>query len=355
MRRTTFAQALTILLGTPAAFWPSIAGADSASPPTLSQLDLLGLLDVVFLQKLANSVRPAPSGAVGENQASFDQVGVQNQSSFVVPDALVERNREELDNALKVLEFGYAHMRPDGSFEYADTGRSGAPPTALTQDSSAAFLMYDTGHSLCLLRESSWFQSDPDVADERQRVAVLETKARTAITRLVSEADVLRTDRLAVNRTINYAMAYYLNGKALNHADALAAGRNFIDNALGRQTAAGVFTENSGFDSSYQGVSLFHAQVLLLEMLPEDEALRKRLWSGVVRGMQREMETVQADGTVGTVGNTRVSAQGERVFGVTKSIDTRSVSLALMYYAYATGDQNLQRTARAVAARYALL
>jgi hypothetical protein len=356
MRRTTFTSSLaSVLAVSPLLFGEQLAAAEAAPPPNLSELDVLSRLDPAFLRKLATSVQPLPSGAVGPNKPGFDQVGVQNQASFMVPAAVLGKDRTLLGDALRVLEYGFAHMNSDGSFEYADRGQMGAPPVELTKDASAGFFLADVGRSLRLLDASSWFKSDPSVAGERSRIQAMQVKLAPALAKLVSQADVLRTDRLAVNRTLDYALAYYLNGRILSQDDALTIGREFSANVLGRETPDGVFPESGGFDSSYQGVSLTLAQVLFFELLPADAALRARLWPAIVLAANREIAAVGDDGAVRVEGNSRVGTHGESVFGKVKSVDGRNVSLGLMYYAYSTDSAALKSIAQKVAVHYAVL
>lgn len=349
--RVTFALLLWGMFGLQSA----CAIAAPAENPSTTELQVVKRLDPNFLHRVAQSVKPDADGAVGQNRSGFDQVGVQNQSAYIVPDALVRRDTGELGRAIDILEYGLRHQRPDGSFEYADTGKFGAPPTALTKTASAAFFYYDLGRSLNLLRESAWFSHSNGTASERSRVRNLAEQVNDRFGWFEEQAPVLRTDLLGTNRTLAYAMAYYLVGKAIGSQKAKDLGLSFLTTALDRENGSGTFPESGGFDSSYQGVSLFDAEVLYLEMNPTDAALRQRLWSAIERGIGLEQRAIEPDGSMSTQGNTRVSATGERVFGVTKRIDGRSVSLALMYHASLTNNDDLQQSAKAVARRYYLL
>ncbi len=84
----------------------------------------------------------------------------------------------------------------------------------------------------------------------------------------------------------------------------------------------------------YQAVSLYLAQIVYLQADPANTGLRSRLWSAIVRGMEREKANLMPSGEMSTLRNTRVYG----VVGNQQHIDALDVNLAFQYYAGITQD-----------------
>ncbi len=347
--RIVSAFAITLLTSI-ALFAPSRA---SSPPRGMTQLEVLKRFDPAILAHLARAPQPDANGAIGNNKPTYIQAGLQNESAWIVPDALVRKDTSELDKALRIIEYTFKHENPDGSFEF-HVGTSGTADTALSRAGEVAFFYADLGQTLSLVRESSWFQHGSQTAALRRRVDALRPSAQRGLDWLITQAPVLATDQAAVNRTLNYGLAYYLVGKSLGRRGAMAVGVSFLKDALNRQQADGTFPEAGAFDSSYQGVSLYLAQIFYLELQPAQVALRRRLWRAIGTGVVRENAAIGIAGGVSTAGNTRIASNGERLFGEVKRIDGRSLTLALLYYAHLTGNKQAQSRADAIARRFSM-
>jgi hypothetical protein len=320
------------------------------SPPApQSELSIWQGVDTGILNRLAAAVADAPDGAVGNNRNGFIQVGLQNQSSWIVPKALVEKDSTDLARAVRIIAYGFAHELPNGGFQFS-VGSSGSAPTELSKEGSAAFFLADVGESLALVKESTWFQSAPETASERSTLAKLMPSYHLAVDDLVAHASTLASDQGAVNRTFICSNAFGFAGTLLNDSAAAAQSRSFVDNAIARQLPDGTFPESGGFDSSYQGVSIFLSQVRFANL--QDGAERARLWHAIELAVTRERSAIAGDGTVSTEGNTRISEGGEKLFGVSKTVDGRAVTLGLLFYGILAGASDAKAQAIQVAHKY---
>lgn len=134
--------------------------------------------------------------------------------------------------------------------------------------------------------------------------------------------------------------------------DAMKLGKTFVQEALQQQTPDGVFLERSGFDSSYQAISLKLALWLYMHLKPSETVLQQQLWLAIERGINRELLSIQPTGEVSTKGNSRVYPGGEEFLGVEKGVDYLQVILALNYYAYLSGKPFVKQTAEQVLVFY---
>lgn len=324
-----------------------------AAPVSQSELSVAQKMDPRIFARLAQAAVTNPDGATGNNRSGFLQVGLQGNAIYVATNAMLSQNPSEVDRALKILEYGFAHEHPDGSFDYRTSNgvvNSGDPGGPINQAGNTAFFLADVGRTLNLLRSSQWFLTSPSLANARGRVTRMYALSGPALNHLASVLPYLMADKGASNREFTYAVAFYTLGSALHDAQAIRSAYQLLDQTLSNQTPDGVFPESGGFDSSYQGVSLYMAQTLFLAMSPTDSR-REHLWSAIQKGMTRETSSINPDGSVSTSGNTRVSAHGEKTFGQTKHVDMTSMTLALNYYGILSGNRSVLDLASAVAKR----
>jgi hypothetical protein len=103
----------------------------------------------------------------------------------------------------------------------------------------------------------------------------------------------------ASNRLFVDATAFLTASQLLDDPKPLVYARQFLAQALSRETAAGVFPEEGGYDSSYQAASLLHATYFLLRD-PSAPGLR----AGIAKALRREVRSVDSTGTLIVLGNT---------------------------------------------------
>ncbi len=301
-------------------------------------------LPASFLQRMVQENQPDPSGAEQRNRGG-KWLTVNNQigTDRLVTAGLLMRNPQYIADALNAASYAFAHQNPDGSFidamGYNAREQAGA---------AGGFIVY-LSHSLLMLRDSSWFQQSPQTAQLRAQAQSLYGPLAKTLNWFIPQADLLRTDQAATNRIISYGAEYYLSGTLLGNSQAIDIGRSFIEAGLDKQFGDGTFPEVGGFDSSYQNVSLYFAQVTFLQMPPSDP-LRERLWSAIQRGLARELRNLMPSGEISTVGNTRI----KYIPGATRQheLDWHYATLAQAYYAAITGDPQAKQNVQLILAHY---
>ncbi len=266
-------------------------------------------------------------------------------------------------------------------------------PGGLDPVSTGTLFLADLGHGLLLLEQDGGARAPMNPASFYQRMYLGKTylqHAEDALHWLVNPRNVelAMTDRSTSNRTLRYAAAYILLGKALANVgddkdgcSAISQGASLLQNALSMGRACSdatyeTFPESpnqyaptcSQFDSSYQNVSVLYL-LWILSATPS-EGLRSpngvvtppaEVFSAVVRAMNRESVAVNfllpAGGTHspvppwcypghGSFGPGEISECGNsRVPGGScnaKSFDAISATLAFQEYAQLASSGILQ-------------
>lgn len=299
----------------------------AAARVSVNQSSIPSALPRSFLAYLASTVRPTAAGATGRNRGRpWTNAGEQRVTDRAISMAVISHDSTLVTKAFSVANYTFAHQLPSGAFEAAGF-------TPLQMAATTAFAIRDLSHSLLLLRDSSWFAMDPSNASLRMQADGLRAKISSSLDYLIANQQLLQTDGGATNRLLVYAGAFYLSADLLNRVDALAAGRALLGEALAKQTVDGTFLESGGFDSSYQCVSLYEAELIYLYM-PQSDALRAPLRQAIIAGMARESRSVMQSGEISTVGNTRVGAQSNAAAhgGPVHAVDAIDAGLAFLYY-----------------------
>jgi len=294
------------------------------------------------------TVRSGPDGALGSNRERYVGVASQRYTFNLLPIAVPKGDVAEVGRALSFAEYAFAHQRSDGGFDYfANPNPRGAVP-------DAAFFLYDFGHTLLLLGHSAWFQQSAEASQLRQRLSTLRSKTERTLSWLVSQSHVLDADNKAMNRVLVYASAYTLLGQALDREDGRQVGARFAEKALIMELPDGTMLENGGFDSAYQGVSLFVGRSLHCYFPENQAALRDRVKDGLERGAVRLIQSIDDRGRISTVANTRVrdDMHGEFDNGRAKSLDPRYAALGLQYAGAVGRNPKVQAAAELVAKFY---
>ena len=312
--------------------------------------DVLSAIDPAVIKYQAKSVVfDSKSGAIGSNRQSYQSVGYQRYSSNLIIYGLVTRNTSLVEAGIKVAEYAFAHQNEDGSFEDNSTKTGVSTPT------SVAFFLQDLGRSLLLCEQSSWFQTSQKTDRLRIRLNQLLPLTNRSLDWLMKQqAELIKGDGAgrATNRLFFDSLAFYLTGKALRSNRAVAVGEQFAKLALQQQAEAGFFLENRGQDSSYQGVSLSKALLLLTNLKPESSGLRRQLWLAIQKGVEWQLSSVLQTGEISADGNTRVYPGGEIYLKKEKKIDYLASVLALNYYSAISRNRDVQSTANRILLYY---
>lgn len=319
-----------------------------AKAPLTSELNTISKFDPNLLRTLALSIPLDKNGAVGRNKKGYISVAFQRHSSELIAYGILTKNVKLIETGVKILEYAFAHQKPDGSFIDNSPKQSTG-----SRASAVAFFYNDLGHSLLLLKDSSWFQKSKETANLRVRLNKLLAPANTSLTWLMGQQKALKHyDRNTTNRKFFDVVACYLAGKALNRKDAIKMGENLAQAVLQQQTEQGFFLEEGGYDTSYQAVSLRLALLLYTHLEPDTVSLQQDLWMAIEKGIHWQLDHILPTGEISTAGNTRVYPGGEKYFGREKKVDYKEVILALNFYSQLSGDRLTQSAADRVLTFY---
>jgi hypothetical protein len=316
------------------------SAAPAAAAPSIDEQTVLARIPATFFARMAHFAPIAADGATGENVEGYKVVEVQGFTADYTALGLATEDAAPIDGAFQIAGYAFAHQNADGSFQ------RGGP-------SSAASFVADFGHSLRLLDTNAWFQRDVSTQSLVSQLPALRQDEGAALAYLMAHRAALERDDTAANRLLRYADAYYFAGVAVHDRTARNAGIGFLRSFLDAQTSDGTFPELGGFDSSYQCLSLYLGEVLFLN-LPQSHPMRDRLWTAIVRGMERERLALAPSGTIATFHNTRTGPDSLWAIrtGDVHQFDGGHAALAFQYYAAITGGRQARQDARAVSLRY---
>jgi hypothetical protein len=327
-----------------AAMLLTLPGPASAAPVT-SEQSVVASMPEALLQAMARAGTPDGRGALTVNRSSWARVDYQRDTTLWAQYGIAVRDAGAIGTAQRIAAYAFEHQQSGGGFALGP-GQSHAV-------GAAAWFVNDFSHTVALLRGNDWFANAGATAAERTRLARQTQRLGSALNYMVANEATLENDTAAVNRTFVYANLYFIGGKQTGNHQAVRLGNRFLASALDRQAADGTFPEAGGFDSSYQCVSLYEAQVLYLNM-PAANPLHDRLWQAIVSGMARERRALRSDGDLSTDENTRVgpnTVTAERG-GPVHHVDAVHAALAFEYFAAIVGTAAARRDAAAIAARY---
>ena len=236
--------------------------------------------------------------------------------------------------ALIGVEVGLQDMHASGQLaaNVPPSIAMGRSPAPIDIASGAAFYLGDACLGLLAL----------DAAPARDAIASNERRKLTR-TRLVQSASWLRTqanlllngDKQAPNRLLFDARAFLACGVLAGDSTLLATGMGFVAEFRRSVTPEGWFLEGTGWDTSYQAVSLDIGMdvVLLLPSGPVRTGLRDELRRGGIWLQSR----VHPDGRVNSRGNARTCGGGESFLGTPKGLAVKSVVSGLVRVAVLGG------------------
>jgi hypothetical protein len=312
------------------------------TPPLAGAGDLAVVSAPVFME-LVNGPRHAPadwrslSGAISMNQEwektkdGTWYVELQRDGGRWVQAGVAHRNRETIEWGLKQLQWGFAQMKPDGSFDCDDAFHS------------ASFLVEATAHSIQLIEDS------PFATDLQPQLGALKPPLLKAALWMISPTNfrAAENQRIYGHRRFLVGCGLWQCGLIHHHAELMQVAGYFIEDGIRMQRADGAFPEKGGHDSSYHAVSLIYLQRLLLTA-PEE--VRRPLWKDAAeRGMRWLSGRIDDCGRVKVDGNTRTGS-GQEIgrTGIIKSVNLPEVATALLYHSFITGDGASKDLARRV-------
>lgn len=266
----------------------------------------------------------------------------QMQGGRYVLAGLATGNADAIDWGLKVIEWGFARMQHDGSFDHPDSYHS------------ASFFIESTAHALLLL-EASALRALFDT-----RMSAIKAQLLNAA-RWMIRPDIYERNWPAPGAPVDntherkYTHRYYLVASALGLAGVLCddaelkeKSRYYIDAGIARQRPDGVNPERDGHDTSYQAVGLMFAcrYYRLVADEPTQQLLRPMLEKSAAWLLGR----VEPDGSINLEGNVRTGpGQEPGRSGKPKTHDYPATVRAFLEWSALIGDSGVRRAAESVA------
>lgn len=254
---------------------------------------------------------------------------------------LASGDKDKVRWGLKILEWGFARMEPDGEFKHPDCYHS------------ASFFVEAVVHVILMLEASPW---------RAEFAGTLETFKPKL---LVAARWMIRPDIDALNWPDDnnyprifgerrYAHRRFLDAAAIggvglifNDKPLIEKGVWLIRNGIAFQQADGVNPERGGPDTSYQALGLVYAcryyQVIA------DDAMRAEMLPTLEKGYSWLLGRIKPDGEIDATGNTRTGVSGEPSRdGKPKRLDYLTPAISIAYWAQLTRNPELDAIARRI-------
>ena len=238
-------------------------------------------------------------------------------------------NRQDLVvRGEKILNWGFARQRPDGSFDCPNHWHS----TALFVEAAA--------HAVMLLQVSKLRDQNQDWIEEvkpklRQAVLWMMAPENAGAARAADEP---------------YADRFFLNADAVGevgvllHDDAMVkAARGYVRAGLAHLDPSGFAPENGGPDTSYHAASLLYAMNYYTLVANED--MRQQLQPKISWALAWFDGKVRSDGTVDQTGNIR-TGQERAPQGGTRTMNYTAAYSAAFYWYMITGEDHWAQLAQ---------
>jgi hypothetical protein len=245
-------------------------------------------------------------------------------------------NKDEIRWGLKVIDWGFAQMTPDGEFKHPDSYHSGA------------FFIEASARALLLIGAS------PLHAEFKDRVAAIKPQLLTAA-RWMAQPEIRdrfwnpttrSNERPYGHRRFLDAAALGLAGVLCKDKDLIASSAALVRAGLSFQRSDGVIPEKGGHDSHYQSYSLMYA--CRYYALVADDALRAEMKPAMEKGYAWLLTRVREDGSVDHTGNSRTGFGQEKTRNKAKQkwLEYRFAAISLAYWAQIMNNPELEKTAR---------
>lgn len=241
---------------------------------------------------------------------------------------LAHHNVESVEWGLKQLEWGFARMKEDGSFDCDDAFHS------------ASFLVETTSHSILLIEAS------PMAGQFKARLNTLKEPLLKCALWMASARNFRTAEKQRIYGHRRFLVGCGLMQCALLHGneELRRAALYFIEDGVRLQREDGVFPEKDGHDSSYHAVALIYLQRILL-VTPKE--FQQPSWLlAAQRGNAWLTSRIDLQGVVSVKGNTRTGS-GQEVgrSGIPKKVNRSEVATALLYQHQLGGGDSLEKLA----------
>lgn len=309
----------------------------------LSRIELLQVFDTTMQEKLASIETPNADGSLGRNKSAYFHVRFQMGLSAQADYAVGKQNSVALENAIKAIEYSFAHQLSGGDFEIeVPSDLNGETASESDLASGTAFFMAGLGLALIDFEQSNWYQSIENSA-YKNRIEILRPSIISAGNWLQTKANLLlESDAKAPNRLFFDAIAFYSIGSWTNNPELLATSELFIKKALSLKDVKGYFLELDGWDTSYQGVGINNG-LNLYSLLSDTSSLKSNLWNEISCASNWQKSRVLSNGKISTKGNTRVHLFGESFLGKRKKVDwVDTMNAFYMLYYYSENESYLE-------------
>ncbi|MGE0528011.1 MAG: hypothetical protein AB7G93_10785 [Bdellovibrionales bacterium] len=269
-------------------------------------------------QQLYDRYHSVPStGFLGMNATENQMISprFQEGAGFLLRFALIWGDNTLVKNMILAIKAGLRTIDPvtgEVKSVLPSSAPAGSKLSAGDIADAASFYLGDACLGIAALKDH------PEVLNANSSTSEINSVVQSLIqgaTWLNSQSTTLAAaDANAPNRLLYAARAYLSCGVLMS--DPMAKSRafdlssQFIDQALDLQASSGVFRENGGHDTSYQGVSLsIGFDILVAGSL--SEADHARLSAALALGARWLSARVRSDGTIDSSGNTRTCSGSE--------------------------------------------
>ena len=286
---------------------------------------------IVYYNGKAFEDRVAASGAFRGNEGrsaegvSFSVEGQRN-AYFLIAAGIVagaERN-QLLDTGLRALEWTFDRQGADGSFP------QGGKTESIRILHPRSIFLSAAARSLRLLRQS------PDIDGSfKSRAEALVPKLHRSATWIANSKSLepFFEQKKNTNQHLFIVLTLHEAGLLTGDQALLEKARQLMSRTLARQTPDGTFPEATGFDFSYQTVSL--DLLARYTSTISDEAYRRQLSAALEKGIGKLLQNIRPDGSVVIDDNTRTAACSTPVPGPgPKGRDIDEVPRRLYYFGY---------------------
>ena len=307
-----------------------------------TQNEITTLFDNAIIQNLASSNIPDVNGALSNNKNGYFsvrfQIGISNLADYTID----IQNTTNLEMLVKSIEYSFQYQLTNGDFQIIIPSNSNFPtPTEVDIASGNAFFLSSLGLSLLALEDSTFYNSQANL-NFKTRIENLRPQIQNSINWLKTKQTILDGyDVNAPNRLFFDAVAFYSLGKWLNDSNSKNIGLNFAQIGISKKSQNGYFTENNGWDSSYQGVGLA-VGFKLLSILNLNETIKQPLWECLSCGTNWQKSRILATGEISTQKNTRVFPGGEQFLGVQKTVAWKNTVIAFLNMKYLSGNNEYE-------------
>jgi len=312
---------------------------------------LIDEIPVDALQALTKA--PNEEGALGRNKEGYFHVRFQLDILYLAVYALKFENKEALDQFFLAADYSFNRQLPTGDFELVIPESLQDSGVASLGDrlSANAFFLSAFGTGFSFLLRSDWFMENHFTA-YAEKINTLKSKIILAGSYLYQHKDVLlEYDKNAPNRLLFDALAFHSLSDIVLQASWKQFSFELTQSVIQKQNETGFYIENDGYDSSYNGVSLKLAGILLA-LLADREDIKNELSKSAYCACAWQVSRVLPSGEISAEGNERVYPGGESFLGEEKQIAWVDTYLAFQFFKNQFLTLSLEDKANAIKAYY---